>query len=58
MPRAFREGKEWLLQVAYPKYVLLGFENETVLAVLAPRNGYDEQDRGVTIYTSTMLECI
>ncbi|KAF7771792.1 hypothetical protein Agabi119p4_6103 [Agaricus bisporus var. burnettii] len=51
MPRAFRE-------VAYPKYVLLGFENETVLAVLAPRNGYDEQDRGVTIYTSTMLECI
>ncbi|KAF7771647.1 hypothetical protein Agabi119p4_5958 [Agaricus bisporus var. burnettii] len=41
-----------------PKYVLLGFETGTVLALLATRKGYDIGSRGVNIYTSDMLDYI
>ncbi|KAF7771789.1 hypothetical protein Agabi119p4_6100 [Agaricus bisporus var. burnettii] len=56
VPQDSKEFKEWvLLHVMKPKYVLLGFGDETVLAVLATREGYDRWNSGVHIYTSAML---
>ncbi|EKM78937.1 hypothetical protein AGABI1DRAFT_129208 [Agaricus bisporus var. burnettii JB137-S8] len=56
VPQDSEEYKEWALShVKNPKYVLLGFESETVLAVLATREGNGEWDlKGVSIYTPAM----
>ncbi|XP_006459587.1 hypothetical protein AGABI2DRAFT_116548 [Agaricus bisporus var. bisporus H97] len=57
LPPKNSEDKEWiLLHTTSPKYVLLGFGNETVLAVLAVRESYEEWFSGVNIYTSAMLD--
>ncbi|XP_006458707.1 hypothetical protein AGABI2DRAFT_176946 [Agaricus bisporus var. bisporus H97] len=53
------EIQEWIrLHATRPKYVLLGSGSETVLAVLATREGYEKWYRGVNIYTSAMLDYI
>ncbi|EKM78922.1 hypothetical protein AGABI1DRAFT_129193 [Agaricus bisporus var. burnettii JB137-S8] len=57
LPPKNSEDKEWiLLHTTSPKYVLLGFGNETVLAVLANRERYEGWFSGVNIYTSAMLD--
>ncbi|KAF7777879.1 hypothetical protein Agabi119p4_3951 [Agaricus bisporus var. burnettii] len=51
------EIQKWIrLHATRPKYVLLGSGSETVLAVLAIREGYEAWFRGVNIYTSAMLD--
>lgn len=53
-----------LMLLSGPKYVLLGHEAKTVLAVVASREKYGEmlkgvlakKETGVTIYTSAMLD--
>ncbi|XP_006459566.1 hypothetical protein AGABI2DRAFT_142061 [Agaricus bisporus var. bisporus H97] len=56
LPQGRKTYQEWtLVHITNPKYVLLGFGDETVLAVLVTQNGYP-YDRGVSIYTSAMLD--
>ncbi|EKM78921.1 hypothetical protein AGABI1DRAFT_92449 [Agaricus bisporus var. burnettii JB137-S8] len=56
LPQGRKTYQEWILvHITNPKYVLLGFGDETVLAVLVTQDGYP-YDRGVSIYTSAMLD--
>ncbi|KAF7771656.1 hypothetical protein Agabi119p4_5967 [Agaricus bisporus var. burnettii] len=56
LPQGRKTYQEWtLVHITNPKYVLLAFGDETVLAVLVTQNGYP-YDRGVSIYTAAMLD--